>query len=105
MPDPLGSFVPQWGEASGIQNNDERDDRSWDAPPEFNALHQTIVASTDWDERQEAYREALQIWNEEAPGTMLYNPLETYAMREDITWKPYGLYYMDLRPYNLTFGE
>ncbi len=42
---------------------------------------------------------------DEAPGTMLYNPLETYAMRKDITWKPYSLYYMDLRPYNLRIGE
>lgn len=104
MPDPLGSFVPQWGADSGVQNNKQDADRAWDAPAEFNDLHDVIVASTDWDERKAAYRKALDIWMDEAPGTMLYNPLETYAMRKDIGWKPYGLYYMDLRPYNLTFG-
>lgn len=103
MPDPLGSFVPQWGRDSGVQNNKQYPERAWNAPERFNALHDVIVASTDWAERKEAYREALTIWNDEAPGTILYNPLETYALRADIQWKPYGLYYMDFRPYNLKF--
>lgn len=105
MPDPLGSFVPQWGSDSWVQNNRQVAARSWQPPAEFNELHNVIVASTDWDERQNAYRGALDIWMDEAPGTMLYNPLETYAMRKEITWKPYGLYYMDLRPYNLQIAE
>ncbi len=105
MPDPLGSFVPQWGAASGIQNNKQDQARAWDAPAAFNELQNVIVTSTDWDARQQAYRGALDIWMDETPGTMLYNPLETYAMRKNITWKPYGLYYMDLRPYNLKFAE
>jgi peptide/nickel transport system substrate-binding protein len=105
MPDPLGSFVPQWGRDSGVQNNRRYPERAWQAPERFNELHDIMIASTDWTERQEAYREALTIWNDEAPGTILYNPLETYALRRDIQWKPYGLYYMDFRPYNLTFGQ
>lgn len=105
MPESTGSFVPEWGADSEVQNNKQSPDRAWDAPAEFNELHDVIVASTDWDERKQAYRGALDIWMDEAPGTMLYNPLETYAMRKDITWKPYGLYYMDLRPYNLRIGE
>ena len=104
MPDPLGSFVPQWGRDSDVQRNKQDAARSWQAPARFNELQDVIVTSTDWDERQKAYREALEIWNDEAPGTMLYNPLETYAMRKDVNWQPYGLYYMDLRPYNLQFG-
>ncbi|KGB80417.1 peptide ABC transpoter substrate-binding protein [Rhodovulum sp. NI22] len=104
MPDPLGSFVPQWGKDSGIQKNKQDADRAWDAPARFNELQDVMVSSTDWDVRKQAYRDALDIWMDEAPGTMLYNPLETYAMRKDIGWKPYGLYYMDLRPYNLQFG-
>ncbi|MEO1106098.1 MAG: ABC transporter substrate-binding protein, partial [Pseudomonadota bacterium] len=63
---------------------------------------EVIVTSTSMDERQDAYRSALDIWMAETPGTMLYNPLETYAMRSDISWKPYSLYYMDFRPENLT---
>lgn len=105
MPDPLGSFVPQWGRLSEIQNNSRLEERKWDAPDAFNEAQDVILKSADWNERQQAYRDALDIWMDEAPGTMLYNPLETYAMRKDITWKPYGLYYMDLRPYNLQFAE
>ena len=105
MPDPLGSFVPQWGVDSWVQRNRQVEARSWQPPADFNKLQDVIVASTDWDERQDAYRKALDIWMDETPGTMLYNPLETYAMRKEITWKPYGLYYMDLRPYNLKIAE
>lgn len=104
MPDPIGSFVPQWGEISGIQNNKRHPERSWSAPAEFNDQQRVIATSTDPAERQDAYRAALDIWIEEAPGTMLYNPLETYAMKANIEWKPYGLYYMDFRPYNLTIN-
>ncbi|MEO1457125.1 MAG: ABC transporter substrate-binding protein [Pseudomonadota bacterium] len=103
MPDPLGSFVPQWGAASAVQNNKQDAARSWEAPARFNELQEVIIASTDMAERQAAYREALDIWLDEAPGTMLYNPLETYALRAGIQWKPVSLYYMDLRPYNLQF--
>jgi len=105
MPDPIGSFVPQWGVDSPVQKNRDDDDRSWEAPEGFNELQSVIVTSTDMDERQQAYREALDIWMEEAPGTMLYNPLETYAMDSDIEWKPYSLYYMDFRPYNLKISQ
>ena len=62
-----------------------------------------MVTEVDMAKRQEAYRQALDIWMEEAPGTMLYNPLETYAMKAGVEWMPYSLYYMDFRPYNLQF--
>lgn len=91
MPDPLGSFVLQWGKDSEIQNNEQDPDRSSQALARFNELQEVIVTSTDWDERKQAYRDSLEIWNDGMPGTMLYNPLETYAMRKDVQWKPYGL--------------
>lgn len=103
MPDPLGSFVPQWGNLSPVQNNKKFPDRAWKAPARFNELHRQIESETDMTARKAAYREALDIWMDEAPGTMLYNPLETYAMKSSVHWKPYALYYMDFRPYNLTF--
>jgi peptide/nickel transport system substrate-binding protein len=104
FPDPLGSFVPQWGKSSGSQNNKKFPERGWKAPARFNELLDVLVTSMDNAERKQAFREALTIWMDEAPGTILYNPLETYAMRAEINWKPYGLYYMDFRPYNLSFG-
>lgn len=105
FPDPLGSFVPQWGKNSAIQKNKKVPERSWAAPARFNELQDVLVTSMDWAERKTAYREALDIWIDEAPGTILYNPLESYAMKKSVNWKPYGLYYMDFRPYNLTFGN
>lgn len=104
FPDPLGSFVPQWGPESGIQINKKFPDRAWKPAPRYNELNRIIAESVDPAERQAAYREALTIWNDEAPGTILYNPLESYALRRDIQWRAYGLYYMDFRPYNLQFG-
>lgn len=105
MPDPLGSFVPQWGNLGWVQRNKKFPEREWKAPARFNELHRRIESETDMTARQAAYREALDIWMDEAPGTMLYNPLETYALKTSIKWKPYSLYYMDFRPYNLTFGQ
>jgi peptide/nickel transport system substrate-binding protein len=102
LPDPIGSFVPQWGPRSGIQRSKVL---NWQAPARFNELHHIIESSSDMAERQKAYRESLDIWKDEAPGTILYNPLETYAVKKSIAWKPYALYYMDFRPYNLTFGQ
>ena len=103
MPDPMGSFVPQWGEYSDIQNNPDDPARSWVPPEEFNEQQHILATSIDPQVRKDAYRRALEIWMDEAPGTMLYNPLETYAFKADIEWKPYSLYYMDFRPYNLKF--
>lgn len=100
LPDPLGSFVPQWGPRSGIQRNKLV---AWQAPEAYNKLNIVIEASTDWDERKAAYRDALDMWEAEAPGTMLYNPLETYGVKKSIEWMPYALYYMDFRPDNLVF--
>lgn len=105
MPDPLGSFVPQWGDLGPVQINKKFPDRAWKAPARFNELHRKIESETDMTARQAAYREALDIWMDEVPGTMLYNPLETYAMKKSVMWKPYALYYMDFRPYNLSFGS
>jgi peptide/nickel transport system substrate-binding protein len=46
----------------------------------------------------------LDIWEDEAPGTALYQPLEAYAIKKNISWRPTTFYFMDLRPTNLSFG-
>jgi len=103
MPDPLGSFVPQWGPFSHVIRNKQKAERGWKPPQEYFDLLKVIETSADWDERRKAYRAALDIWMDEAPGTMLYNPLETYAMKASVDWMPYSLYYMDFRPDVLKF--
>lgn len=105
LPDPVGSFVPQWGPKSEAQVNKQDPARAWKAPARFNDLMKVIVTSTSMDERQKAYRETLDIWADEAPGTMLYNPLETYAIKASVQWRPVSLYYMDFRPDNLKFAK
>jgi len=45
----------------------------------------------------------LDIFEDEMPMTMLYNPTTTYAVRQGIRWNPYSLYYMDFRPTNFAF--
>lgn len=45
----------------------------------------------------------LDIWEEEAPGTVLYIPIENYGVRSDLYWLPYSFYFMDLRPDNLIY--
>lgn len=105
IPDPTGSFVAQWGRISDIQQNKKAPERAWKAPEEFNRLHDTLISSSDVAARKDAYRKSLDIWMDEVPGTMLYNPLETYALKKSLKWKAYSLYYMDFRPYNLAFSK
>ena len=105
MPDPLGSFVPQWGKLSGIQNNSRLEERKWEAPAAFNDAQDIILTSTDLGRPKVGLSRCAGHLDGRSTGHDAYNPLETYAMRKDITWKPYGLYYMDLRPYNLQFAE
>lgn len=101
LPDPVGSLIPQWGPRSAIQRNKLV---HWDAPDEYNKLNGIMETSYDQTERADAYRKALDIWEAVAPGTILYNPLETYGVKKSIAWMPYALYYMDFRPYNLKFN-
>ena len=39
--------------------------------------------------------------------TMLYNPLVTFIMANDVEWTPYSLYFMDFGPDNfkLSLGQ
>ena len=105
IPDPTGSFVSQWGRISDIQLNKKVPARAWKAPAEFNKQQDRLISSSDVADRKDAYAKALDIWMDEVPGTMLYNPLETYALKKSLKWKAYSLYYMDFRPYNLAFSN
>ena len=45
----------------------------------------------------------LDIWEDEAPGTVLYIPVENDGVAKDVLWQPYPFYYSDFRAYNLSF--
>ncbi len=101
LPDPTGAISILWGKRSAIQ----RKYKYWKAPKEFNDLEKVIWTSADMKERFKAFQRMLDIFEDETPMTILYNPFETYAMREGIEWTPYPIYYMDLRSYNLKIAK
>ncbi|WAP67742.1 hypothetical protein [Jiella pelagia] len=61
-----------------------------------------LETTLDHDERYKLAVELMDLWEDDAPGTILYQPLETYGVRKSLKWQPYTFYYMDLRAYNLT---
>ncbi len=59
-----------------------------------------IKVSPDGPERSAAFQRALDIWDDEAPGTPLYRPYELYGVRRSVAWRPVAFEWMDLRPHN-----
>jgi peptide/nickel transport system substrate-binding protein len=100
LPDPLGSLWVSWAPDATAQASGE-----WPAASAagFNAAGRALEVETDPAKRRALFETMLTEWETEAPGTILYQPLETYGVRKSITWQPYTFYYMDLRPYNLRF--
>lgn len=98
FPDPAGGLWLLWGENSG------RQETTWlDASEEFNSLGQELTSSLDDERRKEINEQMLDLWEEEAPGTTLYYPYESFGVRTDIEWDPYSSQAMDFRPHNLEF--
>jgi peptide/nickel transport system substrate-binding protein len=93
LPDPSGAIIILYGPGSGMQ----RSYKFWTAPEAFNAAAEVVDASEDMPERAKAFRRMLDIFEDEMPITMLYNPLYTYASRKSLDWKPYPILYMDFR--------
>lgn len=99
LADPDGSIWILWGTGSGTQKN------YWTAPDEFYRLGEEARATLDEELRYDNYQALLDIWEEEAPGTVLYDPHEFYGVSNAVNWSPYSFYYMDFRAYNLSFNE
>lgn len=98
LADPDGALWRGWGQQSGVQKN------YWTAPEEFNQLGLAARTTLDTAVRFANYQQMLDIWEDEAPGTVLYVPVENYGVANDVLWEPYPFYYMDLRAYNLAFA-
>lgn len=96
-PEPIGQIHMSWGPGAAIQ----RKYKFWSGTPEFNELAGSLTSTMDVDTRKRDFRRMMEIFREEVPGTLLYNPLSTYAMRQGIEFTPYSLYYMDFRADNL----
>lgn len=97
FPDPTGAININWGPLSAVQ----RKYKLWSAPEAFNGSMTKILESVDPEVRSAAFKKALDAFEDDMPGTILYNPLSTYGIRKGIDWTPYPIYFMDLRPDNL----
>ena len=99
-PDPVGAIWIGWG----ADGNTQKVWKTWtNAPVRFNELGRQLETGVDPAARKAAFQELLTIWEDEAPGTILYQPVEAYGIRKDVRWQPYTFYYMDLRRYNFAF--
>lgn len=94
FPDPTGALNILWGPKSAVQ----RKYKLWNAPDGFNTLVSSLLETADQEVRADAFKKALDIFEDEMPATILYNPVSTYGFRKGIEWTAYPIYYMDLRP-------
>ncbi len=94
LPDPTGGIVISWGPVSDVQKRH----KFWAAPPQFNKLVGVVERSSKTMQRYSAFQKMLDIFEDEMPGTVLYNPLYSYGLQSNIQWTPYSIYFMDFRP-------
>ena len=94
IPDPSGSIIVLYGPNSQMQKGHNL----WKAPPEFNEAANAVLTNTDVKPRYTAFQRMLDIFEDEMPITVLYNPSYTYASKRTFDWKPTPILYMDFRP-------
>lgn len=101
LPDPAGAINVLWGPTSGIQTKD----KYWSAPAAFNEGANALNTAASMADRKVIFGKMLDIFEDEMPMTMLYNPNTTYGVRDNVEWRPYSLYYIDLRPDVFSFAD
>lgn len=99
LADPDGVLWRSWGPGGSPQV------QYWTAPDEYNRLGNEARTTLDPQLRYDNYQKMLDIFEDDAPGTVLYDPAEFYGVNKSVNWMPYVMYNMDLRAYNLSFNE
>lgn len=94
IPDPSGSIIVLYGPNSQMQ----RGHNLWKAPAEFNEAADAVMSAGMGRVRYNAFQKMLDIFEDEMPITVLYNPSYTYASKRTLDWKPAPILYMDFRP-------
>jgi peptide/nickel transport system substrate-binding protein len=97
FPDPLGQLTLSYGPDSPLQASYG----FWKSDAAFDEACRVLETSVDLQERRAAFRVTMATYMEEVPGTFLYNPMLTYAMRDTISYQPSPQYFEDFRPDNL----
>jgi peptide/nickel transport system substrate-binding protein len=95
FPDPLGGLWLLWGPGTNASKI------YWkDMSPEFLQTGKMMETATDPEQRKTLERKLMSIWDEEAPGTVLYVPYENWGVRKGLDWTPYSSQAMDFRADN-----
>ena len=93
LPDPTGAVLVLWGKESSTATTWKH----WRTTPEFDRLADELLTGATVEARAKAFPKLLDVFEDEMPMTMLYNALESYAMKKGVDWTPYPMYYIDLR--------
>ncbi|WP_117195621.1 ABC transporter substrate-binding protein [Rhizobium terrae] len=97
MTDAYATIVPEFGPKGQVQKR-----WGWKAPAEFNELCTKVSQMPEGKERFDAYNRLRDIFEEEAPAVILYQPFDVYAARKDVNWRPISFEMMEFRN-NLSF--
>ena len=96
LPDPTGAIMANWGPSSAVQKKY----KYFQPPKEFNDLGTGLISMSDMKKRSASFNRMLDIFEDEMAMTILYNPVVTFAVKKNIDWTPYSLFFMDFRPSN-----
>jgi len=99
LTDAVTTLVSEFGPRRGIQTR-----WGWQAPAEFNELCDKVEQMPDGPDRLAAFDRLREIFDEEAPAVLLYQPFDVYGARKDVKWRPVTFETMDLRADNLSFS-
>ncbi len=99
LTDGVTTMVSEFGPGRGIQTR-----WGWKAPEEFNELAVKVGELPDGPERFDAFTRMRDIFEEEAPAILLYQPYDVYGARRDVLWKTVTFETMELRAKNLSFA-
>ncbi|HNQ98470.1 MAG TPA: ABC transporter substrate-binding protein [Trueperaceae bacterium] len=97
FPDPAGGLWLLWNE-TGTQQI-----RGWTPRNGFNEVGHELEIAQGIQERFELSQRLLDLWEEEAPGTVLWFPSEAFGVSNTVVWKPNALQTIDLRAELLSF--
>ena len=100
FPDPVGGLWLLWGPGSTA------DMVHWkDMSEEFVKTGEDLASIIDPEKRKVLARKLIDIWIDEAPGTVLYYPFESWGIRKGLEWAPYSSQTMDFRAGNFKVAE
>lgn len=98
--DPAGSFGTMWSPTGARVTGG-----SWAPNEAYTEMWERFRYSTDVETRKAAYAEIMAYVKQEAPFLVLYQPFESYGLRQGVEWKPLAghiPYVLDFRAGSIT---